>query len=179
MFGTIQRLIHTIRTAFGLSKKSYGGWSKKFRKPPQGLGQGNGAGPSIWSILSSTVFEELRAKGLSTNFCMAISTGIYKLCGFSYVDDADLIADGENTEQIHAKIQTMLDLWDEIMEVNGAVIAPNKCWWYSIKVEWKLGKWKQVDAGEDFQLKVRDKNNIRQTSPYIKGCEAKKWLESF
>ena len=177
MFGTIQKLIHTIRTAFGLSKKSYGGYSKKYRKPPQGLGQGNGAGPSIWSILCSTVFEELRAKGLSTDFCMAISTGIYRLCGFSYVDDADLIADGKNTEQIHAKIQQMIELWDEIMEINGAAIATDKCWWYSIKVEWKLGKWKQVDAGTNFELKARDKNNIRQTLPYMKKSEAKKWLE--
>ena len=46
MFGTIQQLVHRIRTAFGLSNSTYGGTWKRYRKPPQGLGQGNGAGPT-------------------------------------------------------------------------------------------------------------------------------------
>ena len=131
MFNTIQLLIvHQIRTAFGLSKRSIGGPPKKFTQPPQGMGQqGNGAGPSIWTIMSSTVFEELRDQGFTTNFNYALSTGLYKLCGFSYVDDCDLIADGNSADEVHSKIQDMIQLWDDLMEVNGGAIAPDKCWW--------------------------------------------------
>ena len=43
MFTMIQKLVHYIRTAFGQSKKSFGGFlSRKFCKPLQGMGQGNG-----------------------------------------------------------------------------------------------------------------------------------------
>ena len=31
----------------------------------------------------------------------------------------------------HAKLQETLMLWDKLMEVNGAAIAPDKCWWYT------------------------------------------------
>ena len=79
MFRTIQKLIHWVRTAFGLSAKSFGGYNKKYQKPPQGMGQGNGVGPTVWSILSSTIFEELHACGYSTSFGMAISMGLYQL----------------------------------------------------------------------------------------------------
>jgi len=140
------------------------------------MGQGNGAGPSIWSIISSTVFEELKKRGLDTEFGMAISTGLYKLCGFSYVDDCDLIADGETSEEVHHKIKHMIDLWDRIMEVNGAAIAPDKCWWYSINFKWTNGKWKYEDAGTDIALTVRDKNNVERILPTAKSSEAMKMV---
>ena len=176
MFYTIQTLVHHIRTSFGRSRKSFGGKWPKFRKPPQGLGQGNGAGPTIWSILSSTIFEELRDKGFGTDFKLALSTGLFRLCGFSYVDDCDLIADGENATQVHAKLQAMLTLWDELMEVNGAAIATDKCWWYLIDFKWRGGKWSYVSAGEDLELKVRDKSNKECKLKYMKHNEAKEMV---
>ena len=147
MFGTIQRLIHWIRTAFGLSERTFGGLSSKYKRPPQGMGQGNGAGPTIWSILSSTVFDQLRIQGFSTSFCYSLSMGLYRLCGFSYVDDNNLIADGEDVTEVHNKLGSMLNMWDELMEVNGAAIAPDKCWWYLVDFVWKGGQWKYCNAG--------------------------------
>ena len=49
MFGTIQQLRHVIHTAYGDSLIS--------SKPIQGLGQGNGAGPAIWAIVSSPILN--------------------------------------------------------------------------------------------------------------------------
>ena len=42
-----------MRTAFGDSDESFGGklWSEL--EPLFGVGQGNGAGPAIWTIISS------------------------------------------------------------------------------------------------------------------------------
>ena len=176
MFGTIQRLVHRIRTAFGLSKYTFGGLSSKFRKPPQGMGQGNGAGPSIWSILSSTVFDLLHEQGFSTPFCYSLSMGLYQLCGFSYVDDCDLIADGDDASEVHQKLCKMLELWDELMEVNGAAIAPDKCWWYLVDFVWKGGEWKYRDAGLQLELKVRDKDNKIWNLKYSKRTEAKEMV---
>ena len=177
MFSTIQRLVHRIRTAFGLSQKSFGGLAHSFRKPPQGMGQGNGAGPTVWSILSSTVFEELHARKYSSGFCYALSSGLYQLCGFSYVDDCDLLADGANANEVHDKLQTVLTLWDKLMEVNGAAIAPDKCWWYLVDFVWSSGKWKYRDAGKDRVLRVRDKDNIINNLNYLSHSEAKEMVQ--
>ena len=58
MFGAVQKLVHHVRTMFGTSKKSYGGDNDhSYPLPPQGMGQGHGSGPTIWSILSSTIFS--------------------------------------------------------------------------------------------------------------------------
>ena len=176
MFSTIQNLVHRIRTAFGLSEGSFGGMTSQFKKPPQGMGQGNGAGPTVWSVLSSTVFEELHARQYSTGFCYALSTGLYQLCGFSYVDDCDLLADGTTAEEVHTKLQTLLTLWDKLMEVNGAAIAPDKCWWYLVDFVWNAGQWKYRDAGEERLLKVRDKDNKVESLTYLPNSEAKEMV---
>ena len=54
MFATVQRLVHRVRTAYGRSEGTFGGDTHNYLLPPQGTGQGNGAAPAIWSILSST-----------------------------------------------------------------------------------------------------------------------------
>ena len=179
MFGTIQNLIHRIRTAFGLSAQSFGGHSKNYKRPPQGMGQGNGAGPTVWSILSSTIFEELHDQGFSTPFCLSLSMGTFQLCGFSYVDDCDLIADGDDADNVHYKLQKMLTLWDELMEVNGAAIAPDKCWWYLVDFVWNGGCWKYKDAGVDRTLQVRDKDGVFNELKYLPLSTAKKMVGVF
>ena len=54
------------------------------------------------------------------------------LCGFSYVDDSDLIADGITVSQVYTNLHSTLTEWDHLMQVNGAAIAPDKCWWYLV-----------------------------------------------
>lgn len=60
-------------------------------------------------------------------------------------------------------------MWDELMEVNGGVIAPDKWWWYLIDFKWQNNTWKAVDAGSSFQLKVRDKDTVLCNLPLLKG----------
>jgi hypothetical protein len=57
----------------------------------QGVLQGNASGPTIWSVLSSVIFEILHDKGFGVEFCSTISKQLFLLVGFSYVDDCDLI----------------------------------------------------------------------------------------
>ena len=159
MFGTIQNLIHCVRTAYGKSDKTFGGPSCLYQCPPQGLGQGNGAGPTVWSILCSTVFEALHVQGYSTQFCSALSLGLLRMCGFAYVDDSDLIADGSTVGEAYSKLQQILTEWDHIMQVNGAALALDKCWWYLIDFTWKHGKWKYSSPLQSTVLQARDKQS--------------------
>jgi hypothetical protein len=57
MFTTIQNLKHYVCTIYGDSLLSFGGtiWTV----PIQGVGQGNGAGPQIWAVVSTPVLDML------------------------------------------------------------------------------------------------------------------------
>ena len=179
MFGTIERMIHKVRTAFGDSESSYHADNPQFLLPVQGTGQGNGAGPSIWSILCSTIFEILHKEGYSSTFCYALSRGLYNICGFAYVDDCDLLYLGNDADEIFKGLSSMLKLWDELMEVIGAAIAPDKCWWYLVQFTWNRGRWQYSDQGEQFQLKVRDKDGKQKILKYLPSDIAQEMLGVF
>ena len=83
MFHSIQKIIHRVRTAFGDSEQTYGGDDLLAEEcPPQGVLQGNAAGPTIWSIISSVIFDCLHARGHSIFFCSSISRQLFALVGF-------------------------------------------------------------------------------------------------
>jgi hypothetical protein len=54
------------------------------------VGQGNGAEPAIWGVLSSPALDLIRALGLGVKITTAISQEGLHLAGFSFVDDTDL-----------------------------------------------------------------------------------------
>ena len=175
MFSTVQRLVHHVRTAYGKSSESFGGDDHEFLAPPQGTGQGNGAAPTIWSILSSTIFQLLHKEGYSTAFCTALSRGLFHLCGFSYVDDCDLITTGDTTEVVAHRMQQIMDSWDQYMQITGAAIAPDKCWWYLATFQWSQGKWSYA-KGPAGELTTRDKTGRRHVLPYLEVGEAKEMV---
>jgi len=67
LFTTLQEAVHTVRTGFGDSKASYGG--KVWLVPIHGIGQGNGAGPAIWAVVSTPLLNVLRQKGFGCQSC--------------------------------------------------------------------------------------------------------------
>jgi len=60
LFTTLQEAIHKVRTGFGDSKAHYGG--SVWLVPIHGIGQGNGAGPAIWAVVSTPLLNVLREK---------------------------------------------------------------------------------------------------------------------
>ena len=176
MFGTIQQLIHKVRTAFGDSVETYRNDNPSFAIPAQGTCQGNGSGPSVWSIICSTIFDILHKNGYGSSFCYAISRGLYTICGFAYVDDCDLFYLGNTPDEIIIGMQSMLTLWDELMEVTGAAIAPDKCWWYLVDFTWKRGRWKYSDTPTEHHLKVRNKDGASVQLEYQSHAVAKEML---
>eukprot|EP00957_Ditylum_brightwellii_P036256 2746203-Ditylum_brightwellii.AAC.1 len=74
-------MVHTVRTAYGNSLSSYGGdlWAIPCSPPPQGLGQGNGAAPCIWALVSTPILIALRKKGYGAAFNCCISKDTFKL----------------------------------------------------------------------------------------------------
>jgi hypothetical protein len=70
MFGTIQELHHHVRTAFGDSKKFFSANSGSI--PIQGVGQGNGAGPQIWALVSTPIFNMLCSMGFGLKIVFVV-----------------------------------------------------------------------------------------------------------
>ena len=98
--------------------------------------------------------EILKAQNFGSNLEYALSKGAYSVCGFAYVDDCDLFQVRKDVDKVFEDLQKMLLLWDKLMEVTGAAIAPDKCWWYLVDFTWKQGRWKYSTKGDQFNLLV-------------------------
>jgi len=90
MFGIIQHLQHFIRTAYGDSLQSFLGTNSS--KPIQGLGQGNGAGPAIWAIVSSLILDSVQNVGYGVKLRSSVAKSKITTVGNGFVDDMDLLA---------------------------------------------------------------------------------------
>ena len=51
LFQTLQQAKHHIKTGFGRSEAVYGNEDASL----SGIGQGNGLGPTLWAIISTTI----------------------------------------------------------------------------------------------------------------------------
>ena len=82
-FTTHKNMYHTVRTDFGDSNSTYGGdtWAVPLNPTPKGLGQGNGAAPSIWAIASTPLINYLRKEGHRGAFKCPISGDTTNLVG--------------------------------------------------------------------------------------------------
>jgi hypothetical protein len=111
MFTTIQSLHHYIRAIYGDSIQQFCGalWDV----PIQGVGQGNGAGPQIWAVVSTPVLNMLRAKGYGAFFRTVLSGESISFVGYAFVDDTDLIISPDDTtatgNDVAARMQALLD----------------------------------------------------------------------
>jgi hypothetical protein len=168
MFTTLQNMEHTVRTAAGESMASFGGklWAVAFEHPPQGLNQGNGAGPGIWAVVSTPVLEMLRKNGFGATFEFAISGGSVRLVGFAFVDDSDIIQTAATLDEhgsvLNARAQEAIDNFVFGMRATGGEVQPIKCWWYQIEFVWHKGKWTYKSAADcPYELTVPIGNGQR------------------
>ena len=166
-FATLQDVQYHTRTCYGVSEKTFGGLHNNFSAKPQGAGQGNGATPQLWAVLSSKMFHMLHTLGLTTKVVTPISNTNMMLVGFAYVDDSDLFTyslDHDVYETVK-KMQSIVNAWEQADKVTGGAIAPLKCWWYLLFFEWDdEGNWKygQVE-NQQYSLTACDATGTIQT----------------
>jgi hypothetical protein len=149
MFGTIQSLQHHVRTAFGDSRRFFS--ARRGPVPIQGVGQGNGAGPQIWALVSTPIFNMLRSKNLGMKVHTPISHQELLLVGFGFVDDTDLVFSNEKCQSAKDAAQGLQEAvaaWEGGLRVTGGALEPAKLLWYPIEFGWK--------SGEPFYKSVRE-----------------------
>ena len=92
---------------------------------------------------------------------MCLSRQVYKLVGFAFVDDADLICSGDNGDSVLWSTQKLLNKWRSLMEVTGGAVETRKSYFYVIDYKRTNGKWKAFDPDlGDQVLTLRDKQNV-------------------
>jgi len=144
MFSTIQHLRHHIRTLFGDSQISTG--MDLWAVPISGIGQGNGAGPQIWAIVSTPILDMLRDAGFGASFKLAVSRNQVSFVGYSFVNDTDLIQTGPTITSTDLEViplmQAALTLWEQGLRATGGALVPEKSFWYLIDFRWWGSTWR-------------------------------------
>ena len=170
MFSTIQDLEHKIRTIYGDSATHFGGRKDKrlYSVPVSTIGQGNGAGPQIWAIVSTPVLNMLRSEGLLMSYQGALTGTKVSFVGYSFVDDTDLgicAAHLTEPEQVVSEMQRSLDHWEGGLRATGGAIAPEKTFWYLLNYKWHAdGSWSLKSESEcPASLQVKDMHGVMQT----------------
>ncbi len=183
MFESIQNTQFYTRTAYGLSKSTFGGKKKGYTSRPQGTGQGNGCAPQIWVIVSSKMFEMMKAQGFGNKITCPITGTVINIIGFAYVDDTDLftINMDNNVKETLNTLQKLIDTWEQAAKVTGGALEPLKSWWYLVSFKWDKGLWTYCNKEDiaDFELKTKDKNDVEQKLQYLEVNSAEEMLGVF
>jgi hypothetical protein len=123
--GTLQQMQHHIKTAYRISKDSYG----CVQIPLQGVLQGNGAGPAIWMLISIPLINMLRTQGFGFKSTNILSGEEYQFACYTYVDDTDLIHIGDSNtspQNVFDGMQNMLNHWEGGLRATGGALVPKK-----------------------------------------------------
>jgi Reverse transcriptase (RNA-dependent DNA polymerase) len=156
MFDTISKMERCVRTVYGDSDITY----KESNKRHHGILQGNGAGPSIWIMLSSPMLERLKDKGFGVVIQLNETFSIL-IPAFAFVDDVDLIQEIINEE--HQIIQDIVDEWDEALASTGGRLVAEKCRFFMVKHKWANNKWMVTKITDSkVQLSIKDDQGCRQ-----------------
>jgi hypothetical protein len=154
MFNTIQAMKHFIRTSYGDLESSYcTSNNMKFH----GILQGNGAGPTIWALVSSPLLDRLRVKKCGVAI-VNIEGLTIQIPAFAFVDDVDLIQELQCGEDIEAA-QRAVDEWGDGLRATGGELVPEKCKWFLVNPQWKGNRWKvSTDISDSHKLFLPNEN---------------------
>jgi len=179
MFSTIQCLCHHILTLFGNSQIHVG--TDLWAIPILGIGQGNGAGPQIWAVISTPILDMLQEAGFGARFKLAISRTQVSFVGYLFVDNTDLVQTGPSLismgQEVRPLMQVALSLWEQGLCAMGGALVPKKSFWYLIDFKWQGSKWKYAKyAMEPGELLMKDHTQQEKPIRQLEADEAQQTL---
>ena len=176
MIGTLDQVRHHVRTAYGDSASTYQG----IEIPLQGIGQGNGAGPAIWLIVSVVIINMLKAEGFGFKTRTPISNDPFEFVCYTFVDDTDLVhspSSEATLESLCIEMQSVLDHWEGGLHASGGALVPSKSYWYLISFKWHNDRWTyRTIADTPGSLAIFDTNRTRVTLDRLEASEARETL---
>jgi hypothetical protein len=126
LFSTLQNETHQVRTGFGDSILYYGG--SKWLFPLRSIGQGNGAGPATWAVVSTPLLNLLPKQGFGCEIVNPITGKKYVFVGYAFVDNTDIIESksGLSLSECVTGLQQVLDTWEGALKATCGAIVPEK-----------------------------------------------------
>ncbi len=120
-------------------------WSM-WATPIAGIGQGNGARPTIWAAVSSPMFDIMQQEGFYALMQGAVSLQHRRITGFAFVDDTDLCMThpSNHVDQVAIHMQQAVTNWEGLLCTTGGALVPEKCFWYLVAFEHKNNKWQYL-----------------------------------
>lgn len=158
MFNTLSSMKHKIRTSFGDSELSY---QETKNDKFHGILQGNGAGPTIWAMVSTPILDRMRDKGCGIKITNLVDNTSVTIPAFAFVDDTDLVQSIADMEDTKKEAQQSVDLWESGLRATGGALVPDKCSWYSLIHEWTNDKWVLQQDGVD-QIHIQTTEGTEQ-----------------
>ena len=157
LFSTIRDMKHFIRTSYGDSRDSY----TEQDVPFHGILQGNGAGPTIWAMVSTPLLDRMRDNGHGVK--IDSKDGIITIPAFAFVDDTDLAQDNENDIGIEST-QRAVSEWEDALKATGGLLVPHKCKFFVVEHKWINDKWQIVDEIHS-EVEIRIQDDYGQSHP--------------
>jgi hypothetical protein len=147
----IQEMKFFLHTAYGDSK-DFTRLSIEIKT--QGLGQGNGASPAGWCIISIMILQAHGAKGHSVQFIAPMSQVGWSLLAILYVDDTDLLhlnmERDKSVQEVHVALQRSIKNWGNLLVATGGSLKPDTCFFHLLDFVWtKKGGWQYAAHHKD------------------------------
>jgi hypothetical protein len=175
---TLQKAKHCIRTAFGISQQSYGG---DLKVPVQGLGQGNGAAPTGWALISTPLINMMQTAGFGLQIVTSLSAVLISFLCYAFVDNTDLINTAPNLDTKGANamrdMRCFVTHWEGGLRATGGALRVDKSCWYLIDFEWRNNSWHYVSKTDlPGDILVRDADGQTKILPRLDPHEANETL---
>jgi hypothetical protein len=182
LFTTLKEAIHKVRTGFGESKAHYGG--PVWLVPIHGIGQGNGADPAIWAVVSTPLLNVLRESGFGCEILCPISSKFFKFMGFAFVNDTDVIqsvlSETPAQAQAQAQLQEAIDTWEFSLKATCGALVPEKTVWWLVSFVWNGSSWQYASIQDSpGEVKVNNISDSRKTIKCLEAHEAYETLGVF
>ena len=124
---SLETMEFCLRTGFGEYTKLFGG---SIRNRLAGYGQGNGAAPSAFTILSTLIINAYKRLGNGAKLTSSFAARVFLLAAALYVDDTDLLhwADSPHTddEELIEQVQNSTDDFANLAQASGGALKPPK-----------------------------------------------------
>ncbi len=137
MLEMIQEIKFFLQMVYGDSKTFV---NSSIKIKMQGLGQGNGASPAGWCVISIVILWAHGAKGHGAHFIAPMSLVRCSLSAILYANDTDLLHINMDAEEsiveVHAAIQRAIENWGRLLIATGGSFKPEKCFYHLIDFTW-------------------------------------------
>jgi len=142
--------------------------------PIAGISQGNWAGPHIWAVVSTPLFQILMKEGFLAQIIWAISKHRSAMAGFGFMDDVDLCIMDINgdREQVVKWMQDLINMWAGLLYATRGALVLEKCFLYYIHNMWSQGNWQYSKNPTTQGMYIPDKNNQPTKIPQLSPSEA-------